>query len=320
MPGSARLPALSSRRRCRCSVALRIPSTTLVDPPNWNEFALSQELVGGYIQITGNPAEVELLYGAQGLSQKTERLVVATGSYNVGRSPSGLPLTGIRARNEVAGFAGVLQGYFWDVNSPTLSFVGTPSSQVAGSVVIPIVALADWPPASPSDGTTVWLDLPAATYSPELGSDVRWLCVYDAVADLWVVSGQPIVDMVDASESNPNAAYSDLATVGPSLTFPLAGEYLVSQGFQQNPGGASGGNLMSYSIGGAAAADINAAQTAYTGSAVGVNEQHTPTMKRAHTIAADATTLVAKYRRTVANNSNLSKRWLQIEPITVANA
>lgn len=111
---------------------LVINPINLPDPPDFEEFQLPHAIVGGFFQITGNTAEVEIIYGGQGLARKTEIQTLATGSYNVGRPPDGTAITGIRARSAVAGATAVFGAYFWDQASPTISFVGVPSAAGGG--------------------------------------------------------------------------------------------------------------------------------------------------------------------------------------------
>lgn len=54
-------------------------------------------------------------------------------------------------------------------------------------------------------------------YNADSGSAYKWE----------FIGGPPLFNLVDASESTTSVTYADLATAGPSLTNPLAGEYLV---------------------------------------------------------------------------------------------
>lgn len=76
-------------------------------------------------------------------------------------------------------------------------------------------------------------------------SPYKWECV----------GGSPLSDFVAASQSTASAAYTDLATVGPVVTLPLAGDYDVTHGFMS--GADSAIAKMSYAIGAAAAAEAD---------------------------------------------------------------
>lgn len=197
-------------------MSLTIETTALPDPPSFSEFIAPANLLGGYFQITSNPARIELLYGRYGAAERLPQVDLPPGSYSVGRSPSGDPLVGIRAQNASAGIGATLGGYFWTESDPTLSFIGVASSQVAGTVVIPVVQVADFPPADPSDGSLIILDL----------GTVRWMMEFDSAAGNWqFAGGPPLISEVATPQSTASAAYTNLATVGPSIILPRDGTY-----------------------------------------------------------------------------------------------
>lgn len=84
-------------------------------------------------------------------------------------------------------------------------------------------------PATPFDGQEVSFQNAAMAtngviwrlrYRAASASVYKWECV----------GGPPLVSVVNAAESLANATTSDLGTLGPDLTAPLAGEYLVAWG------------------------------------------------------------------------------------------
>lgn len=84
---------------------------------------------------------------------------------------------------------------------------------------------AQWPPASPT-----FLDVAMLVAAP--GDHwVFWLLLYDpnlAPYPWRFIGGCPAVSFVDNLETRANAAYGDLATVGPQLAIPVNGQYLVT--------------------------------------------------------------------------------------------
>jgi hypothetical protein len=295
-------------------VALTIPSQQLPDPPQWAQFSVPPNLQGGYFQITGNPARIEIAYGAYGFGQTLPQVVLPPGSYSVGRSPDGRPLAGIRAQNAGAGLGAVFGGYFWTATDPTLSFIGVPSSQQVGSVNIPVVALADFPPVAPANGDIIILDVPAS-FNPITGRKVHWLCTYDATSSGWHVSGPPIGAVVTTAQNSTSTSYTDLGTVGPSLTLPRPGDYLITLSLiLANVSGASDEHTgyMSFDGWGLLPNDDRAASTRLL---------ENGSMKSAVHVALltglPATTATAKYRTNVALNTSYRNRRFLAQPVFI---
>lgn len=182
-----------------------------------------------------------------------------------------------------------------------------------GSVIVPQVALAAFPPANPIDGQLLSLVIPAAN-NPATLTPVRWLCQYDAADGVWQVSGPPLADFVDTAETTAIVAYGDLATVGPAIPIPRPGVYDVMLGAQVITGAAatlSGSMTVSgagvfpviqddgfWAFGGTAAAGGNGGSS-----------------RRRLTLTA--ATLTAKYRNSVASNLTWQARSLQVQPVTI---
>jgi hypothetical protein len=161
---------------------------------------------------------------------------------------------------------------------------------------IPTIALASFPPTAPTDGDTYWLIVPAS-YDPMGGQTVRWLVAYNAAAAAWDVEGAPIGGQVQTSENNTATAYGDLATVGPTVTVPRPGVYIVTSGFQASSATGSMVGWMSYAVGATAAVDADAA-----GGPVGnfAAPGLSVSRRRTKTFAAAGTVLTAKYRQSSA--------------------
>jgi len=144
---------------------------------------------------------------------------------------------------------------------------------IAAAGAIDVVSLASFPPASPTDGQTIWLELPS-TYDQKTSQVIRWLCTYNAAGAYWDVSGPPIVAYAATSNQIANnTTYVDI-TNGPSITVPRPGKYYLylsfTYSFSTNVNGVA---YMSAALGATAASDDWAASTfeyiANSGTAVG---------------------------------------------------
>lgn len=288
-------------------MSLVIPATALGTP--YTVFQQDGILVGGGFQITGNPATLQLIYGEQGEFYYSPEVTLPTGAYTAGPSPQGKPLKGLQARNAIAGIGATLSGYFWDRASPVVSFISAASAQAVGAVVIPVVLLADWPPAAPTDGQTVWVELPAA-YDPLNARTLRWLATWNQADTAWDVTGPPMTAYVATAEVRANAAYGDLATVGPTITFPILGTYGIGVSCTMQATAASNAGTMSYSLAAAPASDNDALghrETSVTGIVGG-------TRITEHAAIAAAATAVAKYKTVAATNVTFSARYVMAWP------
>ena len=139
---------------------------------------------------------------------------------------------------------------------------------------------------------------------------VYWRFKYRSATSKWVfVGGAPLFSQVATEESTSSATYAALATAGPSITLPFAGDYDVGIGCY----GASGNNggHMSYDIGGTGAVDADAA-------AVYANAtQYISVMRYQRKTGLTAVTLTAKYR-TLNTGITVSKRWMTVTPVQTA--
>jgi hypothetical protein len=112
-------------------------------------------------------------------------------------------------------------------------------------------------PTSPIDGQECYLVADAA-------NGVIWHLRYNAAsasAYKWeVVGGSPLaVEAAAAYETTSSGTYVALATAGPSITLPVAGDWVISQGFEGyiDTTGSAWGTYMSYDIGATAAVDAD---------------------------------------------------------------
>lgn len=172
------------------------------------------------------------------------------------------------------------------------------------------VALVTALPSAPANGTTV--DYQSAAMAVD---GVRWRLTYNAQsasAYKWeFVGGTPLFSEVATSESTTSGTYVDLATVGPSVTTPLAGDYDVTIEAVAASSAVSSFAGMSYAIGGTAATD---ADYAHVNSQV-ANQEIVATRTRRKTGLPASTALVAKYRTSAS--ASYHSRMMRVIPVRV---
>jgi len=163
-------------------------------------------------------------------------------------------------------------------------------------------------PGSPADGQEAILvdSLTAPTYA--------WRFRYLAAkaSNRWLfIGGAPLLSEVATPDNVASASYVSLATPGPSVAIPVAGDYQVAHGFQ-TPGTTSGPTLfMSYDIGATAANDADATQNQ------GVAGNGVSVAMRTRPKALTAVALVSKYKGSTATSVSLLNRWLSVVPVAV---
>ena len=162
-------------------------------------------------------------------------------------------------------------------------------------------------PSTPVDG-----QLHQYPASASLG--VMWLFVYNsgsASAHKWeCVSGPPLYAEVETSQTTTSASYVDLATVGPSITVPKAGDYLITC-HADTTHSTTHQCWISPKIGAATALDADGvAYHAWAASAIGALMT-----QRVKTLAASD--VIKIQYRTSAATATFLKRRLFITPIRV---
>jgi len=167
-------------------------------------------------------------------------------------------------------------------------------------------------PGSPVDGQECYYQN-AAMATAGLVWHLRYRAAAAGAYKWEVLGGAGLYSEVVAAEASAaTAAYVDLATVGPQVTLPLAGDYDVHIGARIN-GSAGQEVAMSYAIGATPAS--NADQIATTVAAAGTFDS--ASRRRRKTGLAAATALVAKYRGTAASPIFIQERWMLAVPIRV---
>ncbi len=140
-------------------------------------------------------------------------------------------------------------------------------------------------------------------------SGIQWHLAYESgeATYKWrYIGGPPMFSEVTASEGVASATYAALATAGPSIAIPLAGDYDVEiAGAHYTTANGGAGSYMSYDIGGTGAVDVDATINAQ---ATGVNSAF---MSMSHTrrkLGLTAVTLTAKYRASTGTGNFLQRR------------
>lgn len=126
-----------------------------------------------------------------------------------------------------------------------------------------------------------------------------------------VLSASPLIAEVVTSETTTSTSYTDLATDGPTITLPLAGDYDVTISAQSNQSAADFA-VMSYAIGATAADDADQVQASYNSA----NERQHNTRTRPKT-GLPAGDLTAKYRVGTAGTATFAYRTISATPVRV---
>lgn len=166
-------------------------------------------------------------------------------------------------------------------------------------------------PSNPQDGQAI-------DYLADATNGVVWRLKYRAASasgSKWeFVGGPPMYDAVDTNESTASATYVDLATVGPSITVPLAGDYIFDLSSQITTSTTSAAFAMaSLKIGAAATVDNDAIQD-QTPVAAAATRSMARRIKR--NVSAASTVCKLQYRSSTGT-ATFGRRALQITPVRV---
>lgn len=162
-------------------------------------------------------------------------------------------------------------------------------------------------PREPLDGDEIF-------YLADATNGVTWRFRYRAGSSStykWeFIGGSQLRSVVETSESTSSGAYTDLATVGPSVTVPFAGDYDVYTSCELSGTNAAG--LMSYSIGSTAAVDADMIISSISNEAQTMSVSR---VKRQSGLTA-STALVSKYRTSGVAVSFL-RRVIGVTPVRI---
>jgi hypothetical protein len=168
-------------------------------------------------------------------------------------------------------------------------------------------------PTPPFDGFEVF-------YAADATNGVIWHLRYRSGGGThkWeYVGGPPLYSLVTTQESTTSSSYVALATAGPSVTLPLAGDYMVEIGakIQTAPTVAASPSsaIMSYDIGATGAVDGDSINVYATTTAVEAN-----CWRAARKSGLTAVTLTAKYALKVnAGTGYFQDRTMKVTPVRV---
>jgi hypothetical protein len=160
-------------------------------------------------------------------------------------------------------------------------------------------------PTAPRDGDEVYLVADAGVlwrlrYNVS-GSPYHWECV----------GGSAVLRLIPASESTNSQSYGDLPTGGPEFALPAAGVWDLTLGFSSQNAGSNNANIMSAKLGGAAAADSDAAAVV----AVKINQPAYGTRIMRRTITSAA--IIRAQYRVDGGTGQFWDRILRVTPVVI---
>lgn len=159
-------------------------------------------------------------------------------------------------------------------------------------------------PASPIDGDE-------CVYVADATNGVEWRFKYKSVETKWrFIGGPPLTSSIATSEARNNATFGDLTTAGPSVTVPLAGDYMIQFNVQGNPVSPETFTIATIKLGAATAVDADSAVGLGPAGAI-----HTPGRTYRRNGLAAAAALKMQYRNAATNNTNYSSRDMSVWPV-----
>lgn len=171
-------------------------------------------------------------------------------------------------------------------------------------------ALSATPPGAPGDGQ-LW----AMPIVPAAG--IVWMFRYNPAGTtyLWeFVGGAPQLALVDTEEGPlTSGAFGNLATVGPDITVPRAGQYLVEFGATLRTDLSAAFRLAcSPALNAGVASNVDQASVA--GPSPGGNSHEASVTRTLFKTYAAADVIRLQYYATGATNTYASKRWVKVLP------
>jgi hypothetical protein len=160
-------------------------------------------------------------------------------------------------------------------------------------------------PGSPDDGEEVYF---------EAAAGVVWHLRYNdgsASTHKWeFVGGPPLTDEILTSETTTSTTFVDLATVGPDITLPLAGDYIIEIGANHRAA-TSGSGVMTAKLGSAAASDDDSVANS-------VNNFTSDSRRMRRNGLAASAVIKAMYRSSGGTTGTWQRRYLAIHPVRVS--
>jgi hypothetical protein len=159
------------------------------------------------------------------------------------------------------------------------------------------------------DGDEVYLEVDSS-------NGVIWHLRYVAAEGTYkwrFLGGPPLFSQVLTSEGTGSGSYTALATAGPSIALPRAGDYMVQHGAQISNGTDAQGGMMSYDIGAAAASNNDAIQVRGGGSGQAIASAARENRKTGLTTV----TLTAKYLSPGTGTAVFANRFMCVRPVRI---
>lgn len=185
------------------------------------------------------------------------------------------------------------------------AYLGRPQRITAASFAF-LAAAAD----SNWNGLEIALEVDAANgiywrfrYRSASGSIYKWE----------FMGGPPMAASVDTDESTASTSYTALATAGPSITVPYAGDYDIEVGSVAYLSAINTAAYHSFDIGGTGAVDADAVVAAQGTS--GASNQASGVTKRRKTLSG-AVALVSKYKVN-GGTGHWKNRFMRVAPIRI---
>lgn len=166
-------------------------------------------------------------------------------------------------------------------------------------------------PSSPVDQQSFY-------YIADATNGIVWHLRYRSASSSsykWEFVGGPALSAeVTGEQTSTSTSYTDLATAGPSITLPLAGDYLVTIAARMINTVANQSALMSYAIGGTGAQDADAIVVLSSGSSSGPIAY---SFRERRKTGLTAVTLTMKYKSSAGGTCGWTDRFIKAIPIRV---
>ena len=176
-------------------------------------------------------------------------------------------------------------------------------------------------PGSPIDGQEVYYVASATNgvvwhlrYNAGSGSSYKWE----------FLGGPPLYAEITTGESTTSGSYTNLATIGPQITAPLSGDYMITISAYMTGSSFQGDvwNYMSFAVGGTAASDADSAihlTMSYDGSPNAQENPGTPIRTSRKTGISAGAAITAKYKIAIrwgdSHSGGFARRWMTITPV-----
>lgn len=183
---------------------------------------------------------------------------------------------------------------------------------------IPLSRVARVPSVTSLPAAVVATDGMEVYYTADDTNGIVWHLRYCAAETTYkwrYVGGPPLWAEVATQETTSSTTYAALATAGPMVTLPLAGDYMVGLGSVLT-GNADGMDIYhSYDIGATGAVDADAVEARSSGASSAPWPSVSRTKRKA---GLTAVALTSKYRTTSgAVTATIKQRWISALPVRV---